>query len=284
MLLIMNFFESDTNSFVQALHQELKKQNINIVNNPNQYPIIFLSRFLGLDSLTPYILALQNLSLIRGYCTELIKFYKKNGCRYSLDNQIGYFGPKGKRMSLQQIDAYNEAYGQLAMTTQVGGCDELCAVALHLAKKLLETQAFSQKGIIVDICALRNYTHTFLRISYPDEANKRAFFYYDPWFVLCFADNNPNLLIPMKDYENHIAHLCKYTYGALKPIHPFDHTTFAIRVLNGKPIIAGDRKAVHEQNYDFAVMYSTNQRFIHLRYIQHQAFLEEQEPPQKLSF
>jgi hypothetical protein len=81
-------------------------------------------------------------------------------------------------LTQEKVRQYYAAVAEETMKHKKTTCDGLCATAFALAKNILEKK--SDNLITVEICSLRNWSHTLIRVSQTSNSGTRSFF-YDPW-------------------------------------------------------------------------------------------------------
>lgn len=88
-------------------------------------------------------------------------------------------------LNVEEIRQYYNEYINLIFERKNGTCTGLCVLAFHFATELLQEHAITE--ITVDICDLKNWSHTLIRLVHNKSNGTSETLFYDPWFQSCFT-------------------------------------------------------------------------------------------------
>ena len=164
----------DLKSFIATLSRRLIGHGLEIINSP---ACLIDSKKLkaAQDEVQLQMMIMKNYGLQCGATTGLVhlSFSESDSEKLCL-------------LSLAKVREYYRYQALLTMDRRKCTCEGLCAVVFELAMQLLGEG--SHNKLTVELCALRNWSHTLLHFSKTRADGGIESVFYDPWYQLCFSD------------------------------------------------------------------------------------------------
>lgn len=114
----------------------------------------------------------------------------------------------GKNLRFLEPNEIREYYRQethLIMERKKCTCDSLCAVAFNTAMEIIK----GQPNVTIEICQLKNWSHSLLRFSQQKSNGAIETLFYDPWSQFCFNPSEPKIFSEKElgmEMQNLISH------------------------------------------------------------------------------
>lgn len=162
--------------FIAQVDNELQNKNLDIINGPElktQHQLWQVQQII-----THQQNKLGKYALLGGTTAGLVYFSPgdKNG------------GQTWKELEMDKICEYYSLYAQIILEDKKCTCDGLCSVAFELAKQNLKN--YSENNITVEICPLRNWSHTLMRFTQRKKDGEIETLFYDPWYQRCYMEES----------------------------------------------------------------------------------------------
>jgi hypothetical protein len=159
--------------FIAQVDNELQDKNLDIINSPELKTQHQLRRVQQIISDQQN--KLGKYALLGGTTAGLVYFSPgdKNG------------GQVWKELEMDKIREYYSQYAQIILEDKKCTCDGLCSVVFELAKQNLKN--YSENNITVEICSLRNWSHTLMHFTQRKINGEIESLFYDPWYQRCYT-------------------------------------------------------------------------------------------------
>ncbi|WP_342219792.1 hypothetical protein [Rickettsiella endosymbiont of Miltochrista miniata] len=197
------------NDFIAQVDNELQNKNLDIINGP--------------ELKTQHQLS-QAQQIISDQENKLGKYALLGGTTAGLI----YFSPGDKndvqalkKLEMDEIREYYLQHAQIILEDKKCTGDGLCSVAFELAKQNLRN--YSGNNITVEICSLRNWSHTLMRFTQRKKDGEIETLFYDPWYQRCYSEESGTPKIFSDDsLSSEIEKLIEQTY-MLQPTEVLMH-------------------------------------------------------------
>lgn len=159
-------------TFITQVDKMLTSKNLHIVNGPNltAKTLREAQQVIGIQENE-----LKQYGLLCGATKGLIHFAPTTDMR------------KLQELSIDGINEYYTYYAAMTLKAKKCTCVGLSAVAFDLAK--LNLKNYSGNNITIEICQLKNWSHTLLHLTQRKSDDDIESFFYDPWYQRCYTAN-----------------------------------------------------------------------------------------------
>jgi hypothetical protein len=130
----------------------------------------------------------------------------KHGRMFGTTAGLMYVTETLRALTVKEIRQYYDEYIKTILARKNGTCDGLCILVFHFAQELLAEHSITQ--ITVDICALRNWSHSLIRLVHTPNDGPTETIFYDHWSQRCF-ENHPDeaKLYSAEDFNTELQNL-----------------------------------------------------------------------------
>jgi hypothetical protein len=160
--------------FITQLDKMLQEQHLEIVNGPhclkNKDNLLKAQQEIQSQSEI-----LKQYGVLCGTTSGLIHLLQQEGSEES------------RYLDSEEVREYYKQLANLTISRVKCTCDGLSAVALKLAKILLNKNSIGD--ITIQICPLSNWSHTLLRLTKTKTNGTTESVFYDPWYQRCYTQN-----------------------------------------------------------------------------------------------